>query len=368
MSDAPIALTLTRHFKKPPARVFAAFTEKPAIQSWYGPEGHTVPHCDVDARVGGKYRYEFHSPAGSVHVVSGEFREVKAPEKLVFTWGWLNGAGRGPETLVTVTFAEKDGGTELTMVHSGFTTIEAREAHMGGWTSSMESLEKMLDGRPQSVAPALIVMGTGRSSYVQSVRFALAEKGIAYQHQPVAPRTPEILAQNPFGKVPVFRCGELSLYESSAILHYVNDVFPGPALMPEAPAARAKAEQWISAINCYAYRAIVENYILQYIFPRGADGKPDMAAIAAAEPEIKKNLAAIDAAYGASDYLVENKLTLPDILLAPIVRYLGMAPGGAELLAPFANIQRAHAKIAARPGFLEATDAPVASQSRQAAE
>jgi glutathione S-transferase len=368
MSNAPIALTLTRHFNKPPARVFAAFTEKPAIQGWYGPEGHTVPHCDVDARVGGKYRFEFHSPAGSVHVVSGEFREVKASEKLVFTWGWLNGAGRGPETLVTVTFAEKDGGTDLTMVHSNFATIEARDAHTHGWTSSMESLGKMLDGHPQSLTPTLIVMGTERSSYVQSVRFAFAEKGIAYQHQSIAPRTPEILAQNPFGKVPVFRCGELSLYESSAILHYINEVFPGPALMPEAPAARAKAEQWISVINCYAYRAIVQDFILQHIFPRGADGKPDMSVVAAAEPEIKKNLAAIDAAYGASDYLVENQFSLPDILLAPIVRYLGMAPGGAELLAPFVNIQRAHAKIAVRPGFIEAIDATQASQPRQAAE
>ena len=363
MSDASISLNLTRHFNKPPARVFAAFTERPAIQAWYGPEGHTVPHCDVDARVGGKYRFEMHSPVGSVHVVTGEFREVKAPEKLVFTWGWLIGAGRGPETLVTVTFKEKNGGTELTMAHSAFNTIEARDAHQAGWISSMEKLGKMLDGHHQATIPAPLVMGTPLSSYVQSVRFAFAEKGIAYRHDPIAPRTPEILAQNPFGKVPVFKCGELSLYESSAILHYINETFPGPALMPETPAARAKAEQWISVLNCYGYRAIVENYILQHIFPRGADGKPDMAAISAAEPEIKKVLGSLDAAYGAGDYLVENKLSLPDIILAPIVRYLAMAPGGAELLAPFANIRRAHARISERPGFNQAIDAPPVSQA-----
>ena len=62
MSDD--TLVLTRHFKASPERVFAAFTEKPLMQAWYGPETHTVPHCDIDARVGGKYRIELHSPAG----------------------------------------------------------------------------------------------------------------------------------------------------------------------------------------------------------------------------------------------------------------------------------------------------------------
>jgi glutathione S-transferase len=206
-------------------------------------------------------------------------------------------------------------------------------------------------------------MGSPRSSYVQSVRFAFAEKGVAYRFEPLAPRTPEIFAQNPFGKVPVFNCGEFSLYESSAILHYVNEVIHGPALMPETHVARARAEQWISVINCYGYRAIVENYVLHYIFPRGADGKPDMATIAAAEPEIKRVLGAFDAAYGADDYLVENRLSLADILLAPIVRYLSVTPGGAELLAPFANVRRAHARISQRPAFSHAIDAPPVSRA-----
>ena len=52
------SLVIKRHFRAPPERVFAAFTEKSLMQAWYGPETMTVPHCEVDARVGGKYRVE----------------------------------------------------------------------------------------------------------------------------------------------------------------------------------------------------------------------------------------------------------------------------------------------------------------------
>jgi glutathione S-transferase len=352
-------LLLTRQFKAPPARVFAAFTEKSLIQSWYGPEGYTIPQCDIDVRVGGKYRIEMHSATG-VSVVTGEFREIRAPERLVYSWAWLQGPGKGPETLVTLTFKEKDGGTELTLEHTGFATEEACARHRSGWESSMASLENMLAGRPKSDAPTPTVMGVAQSSYVQAARIALMEKGIAHAHEPWRPHSPEILAQNPFGKVPAFRCGDVKLYETSAIMHYVNDAFPGPALLPEAPAARAKAEQWISAFNCYGYPTMISRYALQYFFPRGADNQPDRATIDGAVPEIRKLFAALDEAYGEGDYLAGDALSLADILLAPPLRYVGLMPEGKEMFASFANVRRAHEKFASRPSFIQATQPPPA--------
>ena len=127
--------------------------------------------------------------------------------------------------------------------------------------------------------------------------------------------------------------------------------------MPTDPLARARAEQWISAINCYADRPIVRNYVLQYVFPRGADGKPDRTAIEAAIPEIRKVLGALDAAYGANDYLVDNEVGLPDILLAPALNYLGLFPEGKELLSRYSNVRRAREAFAARPSFVSATQA-----------
>jgi len=75
-------LVIKRHFKAPPERVFAAFTKKDLMQAWYGPENMTVPHCEVDARIGGKYRVEMHAPSGSVHIVTGEFKEIRTASSI----------------------------------------------------------------------------------------------------------------------------------------------------------------------------------------------------------------------------------------------------------------------------------------------
>ena len=309
MTVAP--LVLVRHFKAPPERIFAAFTEKALMQSWYGPEPMTVPHCEVDARVGGKYRIEMHAASGSVHIVTGEFKEIVAPERLVFSWGWLNGAGRNPETLVTLTFK-----TARRRHRADFGTDGLRKRRFPRRPSRRLDLELERARRHAGRAPkrpdaAPVVMGDGRSTYTRAVRIAFFEKAIAHRLEPLQPHAPDILAHNPFGKIPVLRLGETSLYESSAILHYIDEAFPGPALMPKDPLARAKAEQWISVINCYADPAIVRKYVLAYVMPRGPDGKPDRAAIEAAIPEMRKALAALDAGYGASDYLVGNMSACP---------------------------------------------------------
>ncbi len=171
-----------------------------------------------------------------------------------------------------------------------FLTQEARDRHHHGWQASWSGLDAALEGRRKPKTPAPTILGDYRSSYVRSARMAFEEKGIAYAVQPARPQSPEILALNPFGKMPTFRCGELALYETSAILRHLDETLPGPALMPSEPAERAKTEQWISVLNCYGYPAMVRNYVLQYAFPRGPDGQPDRATIDAALPEIRKVL------------------------------------------------------------------------------
>jgi glutathione S-transferase len=353
-------LIIKRHFSAPPERVFAAFTEKALMQAWFGPEAMTVPHCEVDARVGGKYRVEMHSLSGFVHVLTGEFREIRPPERLVYTWGWLNGAGRGPETVVTLTFAARDGGTDLTLEQSGFLNEEARERHQHGWNASWPALDSMLEGRPKATTPTPTLLGDYRSSYTRSARMAFAEKGIACALETRPPQSPEILALNPFGKMPTYRCGELTLYETSAIMRLLDDTMPGPGLMPADPVERAKAEQWISVLNCYGYQAMVRNYVLQYVFPRGPDGKPDRATIEAALPEIRKVLTPIDRAIDGRDFVVGDSVTLADILLIPMVEYVKAMPEGKELISSFPNLRRATDKLARRSSYVAATQPPAA--------
>lgn len=344
-------LTLKRQLPAEPQRVFEAFTRPERIAEWFGPEGFTVPSCRCEARPGGAYRIEMHSPEGSVHVLNGEFRELSPPHRLVFSFWWLEGDSPGVETLVTIELAGRDGGTELTLVQTGFATETARDMHGGGWGSSFDCLQRTLSGAPKTPQPRLRLLGDPRSSYVRSARMAFEEKGASYLLEALTPHSPEVDAVHPWGRIPVLVAGPRELFETSAILRFIDETLPGPKLMPDSPAERARAEQWISAINAYLYDAAIRRYVLHYVFPGGPDGHPDRAAIDAALPELRRQLAIFDAAYGGREWLAGEGLSLADLLLAPIVFYLGAMPEGPALLEPCPALRRGHAAIARRASF-----------------
>jgi uncharacterized protein YndB with AHSA1/START domain len=142
------ALVMTRTFDAPRALVFEAWTERQHLERWQGaPQGFTVTTEQVDIRPGGAFRICMRSPEGVDHWLQGVYREVVAPERLVFTHTWLD-AERKPttETLVTITFAERGGKTELTLRQSGFKSEESRAGHEGGWASTFDRLAEYLDG------------------------------------------------------------------------------------------------------------------------------------------------------------------------------------------------------------------------------
>lgn len=349
-------LTVTRTIRAPRQRVFDAFVKPELVQQWFGPRGFSIIEAKLDARVGGRYRVTMKPRSGELISVTGEYRDVRPPEKLTFTWKWEGETMGGlPETLVTVTFDERRGEhgpeTELTLLHSGFPAPEARDGHTAGWGSSLNKLVDRTDERGS--AASIKVLGDPRSSYVRATRMALVEKGVKYTLDPVAPHCEAVLALNPFGHVPVFRDGDFTLYETSAIIRYIDECFDGASLVAGNTMARAQMEQWASAISFYCYDTMVRRYVLQYVFPKGAGGAPDRATIDAAVPEIRKQLGILDRAYGKRNVLVGETPTLPDLLLAPIVFYLGLFPEGKALLAEAPSLSRAHAWMAARPSFRE---------------
>lgn len=81
-------LRLTRTLKAPREKVFWAWTTSEALKSWYGPEGWTTPSAEVDLRVGGGYRIVMKGPQAEEIILSGTYREVQPPERLVYTWQW----------------------------------------------------------------------------------------------------------------------------------------------------------------------------------------------------------------------------------------------------------------------------------------
>ena len=136
------SLTLKRHFMAPVARVFAAWTDPALIARWFGPHDDAQVIAEADAREGGAYRLELLEANGDRHCVSGLYREVVPGKRLVFTWAFQSTPER--ESLVTVEFAEKDGGTLLTLTHAQFADEDARDRHEHGWTGSFDRLARFL--------------------------------------------------------------------------------------------------------------------------------------------------------------------------------------------------------------------------------
>ena len=104
-------LRLERSIAADIADVFDAWVNPETLVQWWGPEGFSILEHDIDARPGGAWTTTMLSPEGTRHVVSGVYREIDRPSRLVFTWRWTQDDGTpGHETEVTVTF-EPEGGT-----------------------------------------------------------------------------------------------------------------------------------------------------------------------------------------------------------------------------------------------------------------
>jgi uncharacterized protein YndB with AHSA1/START domain len=143
--DQDRELVITRTFDAPRTLVFEAWTKPEHLAHWSGPHGFTTTQDKMDLRPGGAYRACLHAPDGRDHWVRGVYREIVEPERLVFTHAWENEDGQpGPETVVTVTFEDRGGRTEMRFHQATFETSASRDGHQGGWSESFERLTEHL--------------------------------------------------------------------------------------------------------------------------------------------------------------------------------------------------------------------------------
>jgi len=138
-------LRIQRLLAAPPDAVFAAWTDPNRLAGWWGPEGMSIPHHEMDVRQGGAWLTTMRAPDGNEVTVSGVYRIIDPPKRLVFTWAWHNDGERSDdETEVAVDFAPVEGGTRLTLVQQTFASVESRDNHHKGWDSTFNGLEKIL--------------------------------------------------------------------------------------------------------------------------------------------------------------------------------------------------------------------------------
>ena len=136
-------LQIQRTFKAPVSTVFAAWIDPEKVCRWMGPTDATVCRVnEMSVEVGGRYEITMTGSNGGESSVSGTYLEIVPNEKLTFTWIWAHAPEH--ETLVTVEFKSVDETTAMKLTHSGHVNSESRDAHVRGWTGSLEKFERLL--------------------------------------------------------------------------------------------------------------------------------------------------------------------------------------------------------------------------------
>jgi uncharacterized protein YndB with AHSA1/START domain len=142
MIDEKPSLTMVRRLNASPARIYAAWTRPELMARWWGPDAGPVLSAEADPRVGGRFRVVFQTLDGETHDCRGEYRQVEADRKLVFTWEWVTLPER--RSLVTIELRPLEAGTEMTFTHAQFFDEVARDGHRTGWTGAFEKLDSLV--------------------------------------------------------------------------------------------------------------------------------------------------------------------------------------------------------------------------------
>lgn len=187
------------------------------------------------------------------------------------------------------------------------------------------------------------LFGLERSVYTRIVRLVLEEKEIAYCLEEVEIFGPlgvpsDHLARHPFGRVPAIEHNGFSLYETSAIVHYIDEAFPGVPLQPHEPQVRARMNQIIGLLDAYAYRPMIWGVFVERIVSLRDGGAPNEAKIAEAVAAARVCLDALGAIVACEPFLLGAKITLADLHAFPILKYFSMTQEGRDLISAHAAL------------------------------
>jgi glutathione S-transferase len=210
-----------------------------------------------------------------------------------------------------------------------------------------------------------VVHGVPGSPFMRAVEVALREKSTPYRVRALSPgesKSPEYMALHPFGRIPAFEHGDFRLYETQAILRYIDEVIPSPPLVPADPRRAARMNQIMGINDWYFFplvaRAIVFNRI---VGPKLLNLPCDEAAIAGAVPEGRRCIGELERLLGEQRFLAGDQFTLADVLLAPQLDFFAATPEGASMLAG-TKLSAWLTRVNARPSMI-ATPRPMPLQA-----
>jgi glutathione S-transferase len=201
----------------------------------------------------------------------------------------------------------------------------------------------------------ITLWGRATSANVQKVRWALHELALSYEHILVGGRfggndTPEYLAMNPNGLVPTIRDGDLTLWESNAIVRYLAATYGAGSIWPIDPKVRARVDQWVDWTATTFQPAWVDLFWRYYRTP---EAKRDAEVIGRAKAETARCLGLLDRQLSRGAFVAGDSFTYADIPAGlPMFRLTTMGLG----IDPPPNVERWHKELRTRAAFRDAVE------------
>jgi glutathione S-transferase len=193
------------------------------------------------------------------------------------------------------------------------------------------------------------------SPFARAVMATLEEKHVPWRLAAMKPgqhREAAHLARNPFGRMPAIEHGDFSLYETAAIVRYIDRVWPEPALTPRDARAAARMDQAMNVNDWYLFQGCGNVIAFQRVVgPRLLGLKPDEAAIAAAMPHAHRVFDELARLLADQPYFAGDSVTLAEMMLVPQFDFLSQAPEWAELTAKLPKLVAWFERASARPSF-----------------
>mgnify|MGYP006242523241 FL=1 len=144
VSDDVVVVETT--ISAPIGRVWKAWITPEDLKQWFGREAGSVLSAEVDARIGGQWRFRF-SANDEGGALEGEYVKVEPESLLVFTWRHVASDGTvSPESLVTVSFADAGAGTDVCIRHEGIEALGSRQNISHGWNDCLINIGRLLAG------------------------------------------------------------------------------------------------------------------------------------------------------------------------------------------------------------------------------
>ena len=197
------------------------------------------------------------------------------------------------------------------------------------------------------------------SPYGRAVLATLEEKNAAYRFAPVAPgtlRAEPHISRHPFGKIPVLDHGDFSLYETQAILRYLDRVLPDPRLTPTDPRAAARMDQAMNVNDCYLFNGVANVILFQRVVgPRLMGLIPDEALIAETMPKAETVFSELERLLAGKPYFSGDAVSLADILLACHVDFFLGTPEWDHLSPGRPTVASWLARMKDRPSMMKTT-------------